>query len=247
MMNEPQQPTTLGASRKWFGCAKLSPVLLACALAAPTSAQEAPKLETPRDRVNYAIGVNMISNLRQQGIEVDLDLVIRGMQDAHAGGTLLLSDEEVRIAIQKYQNEVRKSRSQSIARLATENKREGEAFQAANKSVAGVVTLPSGLQYQVLKAGTGRKPVDKDTVEVRFTGTFVNGREFDATSRTGKPLVLKVGAAIPGWREALKLMPEGSTWKLVVPPRLAYGDRGKPGQVGPYATLVYELELVGIR
>ena len=222
-------------------------VLTLALLVGPALAQETPELKTQRDKIMYALGVNIASNLRQQGAEIDLDLVVRGMRDSLTGGRLLLSDEDVRIAIQKYQIDLRQKQAQILAKAATENKREGEAFLAANKSAEGVVTLPSGLQYKVLKAGSGRKPADADTVEVNFRASFVNGAEFDGTHLTGRPSSFAVGGAIPGWKEALKLMPVGSTWMLFVPAPLAYGDRGKAGSIGPNATLVYELELLAIK
>ena len=222
-------------------------VLVLALLAGPASAQQSPELKTQRDKVMYAIGVNVASNLRQQGLEIDLDLVLRGMQDSFAGGQLLLSDEEIRIAIRNYQIELRQKQGQVLAKAASENKKAGEAFLAANKSAEGVIVLPSGLQYKVLKAGTGTRPADTDTVTVNFRGTFINGAEFDGTQRTGKPASFTVGGAIPGWKEALKLMPVGSKWVLFVPAPLAYGERGKAGSVGPNAALVYEIELLAIK
>jgi UDP-GlcNAc:undecaprenyl-phosphate/decaprenyl-phosphate GlcNAc-1-phosphate transferase len=222
-------------------------VLALALLVGPAYAQQTPEFKTQKDKIMYSLGVNFVSNLRQQGMEIDLDLVTRGMRDAFAGGQLLLSDEDIRIAIQKYQIELRQKQGQILAKTAAENKRAGEAFLAANKSAEGVVVLPSGLQYKVLKAGSGKKPTDADTVAVEFRGTFVNGAEFDGSHRTGKPASLTVGAAIPGWKEALKLMPVGSTWVLYVPAPLAYGERGKAGSVGPNAALVYELELLAIK
>lgn len=211
------------------------------------SAQEPPSLQTPRDKVNYSLGVNIVSNLRQQGVEIDLDLVTRGMKDALTGAKLLLSDEEIRIAIQRYQTELRQNRSQAAARASVDNRKEGEEFLARNKGAEGVVTLPSGLQYKVLVAGDGPTPTDESTVEVTYRGMLVDGTEFESFFGTGKTATMKVSAAIPGWREALKLMPTGSKWQLFVPSALAYGDRGKPGVVGPHAALIFELELHAIK
>ena len=216
-------------------------------LAGQLFAEEAPLLKTPKDKANYAIGVNMIGNIKQQGVEIDLDLVIKGMKDAQSGGKLLLTDEEIRTGIDQYQTSVRQKHSQMKAKAAEENKKAGEAFLAENMKKEGVVTLPSGLQYKILKAGDGKKPTDADTVECNYRGTLVNGTEFDSSKRSGKPATFKVGGVIPGWTEALKLMPVGSKWQLFVPSQLAYGERGKGGQIGPNATLIFEVELLAIK
>jgi FKBP-type peptidyl-prolyl cis-trans isomerase FklB len=229
------------SSVKWFAV-----VLGAILLAATVYAAEQPELKTDKDKVNYAIGVNIIGNLKLQGVEIDLDLVMKGMKDANSGGKLLLSDEEIRNGIDKYQTAVRQKRTQMTARTAEDNKKEGEAFLAENKKKEGVVTLPSGLQYKVLKAGDGKKPTAADTVECNYRGTFVNGTEFDSSYRAGKPAAFKVTGVIPGWTEALKLMPVGSKWQLFVPYQLAYGEKGS-GRIGPNATLIFEVELVAIK
>jgi FKBP-type peptidyl-prolyl cis-trans isomerase FklB len=221
-------------------------VLCAVLLSTAAYAAEQPELKTDKDRVNYSIGVNIIGNFKLQGIEIDLDLVMKGMQDAHSGGKLLLSDEDIRIGIEKYQVAVKQKRSKMTAKAAEDNKNEGEAFLAENKKKEGVVTLPSGLQYKILKAGDGKKPTDADTVECIYRGVFINGTEFDSSHRTGKPATFKVTGVIPGWTEALKLMPVGSKWLLYVPSRLAYGERGS-GRIGPNATLMFEVELLAIK
>jgi FKBP-type peptidyl-prolyl cis-trans isomerase FklB len=171
---------------------------------------------------------------------------MKGMQDAHSGGKLLLSDEDIRIGIEKYQVAVKQKRSKMMIKAAEDNRKEGEAYLAENKKKDGVVTLPSGLQYKILKAGDGKKPTDADTVECNYRGTFINGTEFDSSSRTGKPATFKVTGVIPGWTEALKLMPVGSKWQLFVPYQLAYGSRGS-GRIGPNATLIFEVELLAIK
>jgi FKBP-type peptidyl-prolyl cis-trans isomerase len=213
----------------------------------PDKTDVQPVLNTQKDKINYAIGVSLLSNFKKQGIDIDLDLVIRGMKDAFSGDKLLMTDEELRQTMMIYQAQVRQIQGKARAELAETNKKEGEAFLEENKKQEGVVTLPSGLQYKIIKAGDGRTPTDTDTVECRYRGTVINGTEFDSSYRTGRPSTFKVNGVIPGWTEALKLMPVGSTWKLFIPPQLAYGERGAGGPIGPNATLIFEVELLAIK
>jgi FKBP-type peptidyl-prolyl cis-trans isomerase FklB len=216
-------------------------------LAVQAVADDVTVLKTDKEKTNYAIGANIIGSIKQQGVEIDLDLVIKGMRDAYSGGKLLLSEEEIRTGIDKYQIAVKQKRSLMLAKASEENKKAGETFLAENRKKEGVVTLPSGLQYKILKSGSGKKPSDTDTVECNYRGTLINGAEFDSSQRTGKPAAFKVSGVIAGWREALKLMPVGSIWQLVVPSSLAYGERGAGGMIGPNATLIFEVELVAIK
>lgn len=226
---------------------KWMPALGVLLLTAQAFAEETTVLKTERDKVNYAIGVNMIGNFKQQGIEIDLDLVVKGMKDALAGGKFLLPDEELRKAIDQYLIAARQKRSLTMAKAAEENRKEGEAFLAENKMKEGVVTLPSGLQYKILKSGDGKRPTAADTVELYYRGAFINGIEFDNTYRTRKPATFKVsGGVIPGLSEALKLMPVGSKWQLFIPAQLAYGEQGT-GRIGPNAALIYEVELLAVK
>lgn len=206
-----------------------------------------PNLESAVNRTSYAIGVDMARNFKKQGIEIDPELILRGMKDG-AAGTVQISDKDIRRAMNAFQGEVRQKMAQN-RRLATEdNKTRGSEFLEANKSKPGVVALTSGLQYKVIKAGApeGRKPLDSDMVECNYRGVTLGGTEFDATE-AGKPATLKISALIAGWREALKLMPVGSKWQIVVPPQLAYGDRGAGSDIGPNETLIFEVELVAIK
>jgi len=214
--------------------------------AAPDEPDEAPLLKTQRDRVNYAIGVQLIGNFKRQGADIDLDLVIKGMQDACSGKGLLMSDPEVRRALVIYQDEVRRSRAKIRAISLEESRKKGEAFLAENRKIQGVIALPSGLQYRIIRSGEGRTPTDTDTVECDYRGTLIDGREFENSYRRGGPRTFKVEAVIPGWREALKRMPVGSKWQLFVPPQLAYGEKGT-GSIQPGETLIFEIELLGIK
>lgn len=209
--------------------------------------KEAEDLATQRDKVNYAIGVNLIGNFKQQGIEIDLDTVMQGMKDAVAGGKLLLSEDELRTAITQYQTSIRQKRTPIASKSAPDNKVEGETFLAENKKREGVVTMESGLQYKVIKAGDGKKPTLDDTVVCQYRGLFVNGNEFDSSYHNQKPVTFKVAEMIPGWRQALPLMPVGSKWQFFVPAQLAYGEHGKGGSIGPNTALIFEVELLAIK
>ncbi len=214
--------------------------------ATPDKTDETSLLKTQKDQVNYAIGVYLIGNLKRQGVDIDLNLVIKGMQDAFSDGKLLMPDAELRKALTIYQAEVRRMQTKIRTLTAEENRKEGEGFLEENRKKEGVITLPSGLQYRIIKTGEGKKPTDTDSVECHYRGTLINGNEFDSSYRRGRPATLKVKSVIPGWAEAFKLMPVGSKWQIFVPARLAYGERGAGGSIGPNATLIFEIELLAM-
>jgi FKBP-type peptidyl-prolyl cis-trans isomerase FklB len=204
-----------------------------------------PELPTPKDKFSYALGMNIGTNLRRQDVPVDPDVLMRGLKDSLSGGQTLLTDDEARAAIMEVQNQIRKQQQEKMAAEGETNKKAGEAFLAANKSKDGVVTLPDGLQYKILTAGTGPKPAATDSVTVNYRGTLVNGTEFDSSYKRGQPATFPVNGVIKGWTEALQLMPVGSKWQLFIPSDLAYGDRA-PGDIGPNSTLIFEVELLKI-
>jgi FKBP-type peptidyl-prolyl cis-trans isomerase FklB len=228
-------------TRKWQWLAFLGVVLLSA-----QCAQEPTDLKTEQDKVNYGIGVSVARNFKQQGMEVDINLVVKGMKDELTGKKVLLSDDELRKTMTAYQQEIRRKQIQERKVAALDKKKEGDAFLEENKKKEGVVILPSGLQYKILKAGEGKKPAADDTVEVSYKGTLINGKVFDS-SQPGTPLALKVKQVIPGWQEALQLMPVGSKWQLFIPPELAYGQQGAGAEIGPNATLIFEVELLAIK
>jgi FKBP-type peptidyl-prolyl cis-trans isomerase len=205
---------------------------------AGTTAAAPLTLKTKREKESYAMGMNLGMGLHKQGMTLDPALVARGMKDAMTGGKTLLTETEGRAAMQQLQDDVNE-------KMAGANHKEGETFLAANKSKEGVVTLPSGLQYKILKAGTGPKPTASDTVTCNYRGTLVNGTEFDSSYKRGQPVSFPVSGVIKGWTEALQLMPVGSKWQLFIPSDLAYGDAGRPG-IAPGETLVFEVELLSI-
>jgi len=204
-------------------------------------------LVTQKDKDSYALGMKIAADLKAQGVDVNPALVARGIKDSLGGAKPLLTDDEAKAALTELSGEVRKKQDAARQQLGEANMKEGTEFLAANKTKEGVVTLPSGLQYKILTAGTGAKPTVNDTVVCQYRGTLINGAEFDSSYKRGQPATFPVNRVIKGWTEALQLMPVGSKWQLFIPPDLAYGDRGAGGSIGPNATLVFEVELVSIQ
>jgi len=217
---------------------------------AAKSAAVAP-LATRKEKFSYALGMDIgkqvAGNLKKQSMEVDWNLVSQGLKDATSGGKTRLTEDEAKAVLNEVQNEVHKEQQEKAQKAAATNKTEGEAFLAANKAKEGVVTLPSGLQYKVLTAGTGPKPTAGDQVVCNYRGTLINGTEFDSSYKRGQPATFGVGQVIKGWTEALQLMPVGSKWQLFIPSSLAYGERGAGAEIGPNATLIFEVELLSIK
>ena len=214
---------------------------------ADASAQPASPFKTPEEKSSYAIGVDMARNLKRQGMEVELDFVIRGLQDGLSGEKLLLSEKDYRQVLIGVQTVARRKQAQYRGHTVAEiNLKRGEFFLDENKAKSGVTALPSGLQYQVIKAGAGPKPTDADTVECYYRGTLLDGSEFICTN-PGQPATVKVKEAnCLGWKEALQLMPVGSKWRCFLPSKLAYGARGVGRDIGPSETIILDLELVAI-
>jgi len=204
-------------------------------------------LKTQKDKLSYALGMNLGTNLHKQTVEVDPTIVLRGLKDALAAGKTLLTEDEARVALTQLQTEVRNKQQEKMKVAGELNKKESAEFLTANKAKDGVVTLPSGLQYRVLTAGTGPKPTATDTVVCNYRGTLISGAEFDSSYKRGQPASFPVNGVIKGWTEALQLMPVGSKWQLFVPSELGYGDRGAGADIGPGATLIFEVELLSIQ
>jgi FKBP-type peptidyl-prolyl cis-trans isomerase len=211
------------------------------------SAQDQPVLKTQKDKLSYAIGLEMGKGVKDEGLDVDPTVLAQGIKDAILGGKPLLSDEEFRTIIADVQEEMKQKQMQAMEEAAAENKKEGEAFLASNTKKDGVVTLPSGLQYKILTVGQGKKPAETDTVLCNYKGTFLDGTEFDSSTQAGKPVPFELKGIIPGFKEALLLMPVGSKWQIFVPSNLAYGERGAGNVIGPNSTLIFEIELVSIQ
>ena len=207
----------------------------------------APALTTQKDKVSYSIGADIGRKLKADQLDVDPAIVVRGLHDGFNGTKLALTDEQIRATFMQLQAEMQAKQMEAAKAAGEKNKKDGEAFLAANKSRDGVVTLPSGLQYKVLKAGDGPKPAASDTVICNYRGTLVDGKEFDSSYKRGEPATFPVSGVIKGWTEALQLMPVGSKWQLVIPPDLAYGQQGAGRDIGPDSTLVFEVELISIQ
>jgi len=209
-------------------------------------AEEKMVLKDQKDKVSYSMGINIGNNLERQSIDVNPDALMQGIKDALSGGKTLMTEQEVNETMMNFQKEMAAKRVERLKELGEKNKKEGEAFLSENKKKEGVTTLPSGLQYKVIKEGTGNTPKLTDTVTVNYRGTLIDGSEFDSSYRRGKPATFPVKGVIAGWTETLQLMKVGSKWQLFIPPHLAYGERGAGRLIGPNATLIFDVELLSI-
>ena len=212
---------------------------------APAGTPERVKPVYLQDRVSYAFGVNLVGVARQNDIWLNEDFFIAGVQDALYGRETLLTPEEMQAAIQQH-GEYHAKKQEERDALAEANRKAGEEFLTKNKERDGVIALPSGLQYEILTKGSGEVPKGTDSVRVQYRGSFIDGTAFDSTYEREKPAVLPVERMLPGWNEAIQMMPVGSRWKLYIPGNLAYGPTGKGGIIGPDSTVIFEIELLGI-
>jgi FKBP-type peptidyl-prolyl cis-trans isomerase FklB len=207
-------------------------------------------LKTDKDKESYAIGMNVGknvgNNIHRDGVDVDINILLRGMKDALSDGKTAMTDDEAKTAITNLQTRVHKEQAEKAQLAGEANKKAGDAFLAENKTKEGVVTLPSGLQYKILTQGTGPTPKATDTVVCNYKGTLLDNTEFDSSYSRKQPLTIPVGGVIKGWTEALQLMPVGSKWQLFIPSDLAYGPSAKP-PIGANSTLIFEVELLSIQ
>ncbi|HEY6953434.1 MAG TPA: FKBP-type peptidyl-prolyl cis-trans isomerase [Bacteroidota bacterium] len=239
-------------SSYYHGRSGVMRVLVVAALAFVTivsgsEAQKKTAIKTEKQKVSYGIGLTFAKNMKQQSLEIDQDALIRGLKDGLSGAKPAMTEKEVADCMTAFQKDMVKKRSEKAAALAEKNKKEGEAFLAANKSKEGVITTASGLQYKILKEGTGPKPTPKDTVRCNYSAKLLDGKEVDSSYKRGEPAEFVISQVIPGWTEALQLMPVGSKWELYVPSNLAYAERGAGQDIGPNATMIFEVELLGIK
>lgn len=212
-------------------------------LSAPLLAQDKSALKDQKDKISYSIGLDIGSTIKKQKIEINPDALTAGLKDAIAGSKPLLSDDQVKETMTAFQKEMMDKQATSGKEAAAA----GEKFLAENKGKEGVKATASGLQYKVLKEGTGAMPKETDTVVTNYRGTLIDGTEFDSSYKRGEPATFPVNRVIKGWTEALQMMKSGSKYQLFIPASLAYGERGSGQDIGPGQTLIFEVELLGIK
>jgi FKBP-type peptidyl-prolyl cis-trans isomerase FklB len=205
----------------------------------------APK--TKKEKVSYGIGVNIGKNMKMQGLDIDQGYLTQGIKDGLNNSKTAMSDKDMDETMKSFQQEMSTKMQAKQKIEGDKNKKEGEAFLEANKKKDGVITLPSGLQYKILKEGSGVKPTATQTVKCNYRGTLIDGKEFDSSYKRGEPTEFPVGQVIKGWTEALQLMPVGSKWQLFIPSNLAYGENGGGSMIGPNAVLIFDIELISIK
>ncbi len=208
-------------------------------------AAEEMELKTQKDKVSYAIGMDIGNSLKKNSLDVDPDVLLKGMRASFAGEKTLMTEQEAHDTLMAYQKEIQAKQLEKMKAEGEKNKKAGDAFLAANKKKKGVKTLPSGLQYTVISKGTGTTPNETDTVTVHYRGTLIDGTEFDSSLKRSEPATFPVKGVIKGWTEALLLMKEGAKWQLVIPANLAYGETGRPG-IPPSSVLIFEVELIKV-
>lgn len=218
-------------------------VILSAGAATPLLADGTNILSTDKDRASYAIGMMLGHNWQQQGLDVDYDLVLRGVKDITSGQPTLMTQPEMTATLEKFKQELAVKQQKMHEELVAKNRAAGAEFLATNKNNPGVITLPDGLQYEVITNGTGPVPSPSDIVTVNYRGMLIDGTEFDSSYKRGQPAEFPVGGVIHGWTEALEKMNVGSKWKLFIPSELAYGERGNRG-IPPDSVLIFEVELL---
>ena len=209
-------------------------------------AGEQVELKTENDKINYSVGYRIGGNFEQQEVEMEPDMLLQGAEDATSDGKPLMTEQEMNTVLTSLANRVKAAQMEQMKKQGAENLNTGEAFLAENSGKEGVTTLPSGLQYKVITAGTGKSPQKSDKVTVNYRGTLIDGTEFDSSYSRNKPATFGVGQVIPGWTEALQLMKEGDKWELVIPSKLAYGERRASAKIPPNSTLIFEVELISV-
>jgi FKBP-type peptidyl-prolyl cis-trans isomerase FklB len=222
-------------------------VLLVCAGTAFAQKKTAPK--TKKEKTGYTVGVSMGRNINStvHELEIDKEFLLQGIRDGLMNSQTSITEKEMEEILADLEKDINAKATEKQKALAEKNKKEGKDFLEENKKKEGVVTLPSGLQYKILKEGNGPKPTADQTVECHYTGTLIDGTEFDSSVKRGVPLEIKVNQVIKGWTEALQLMPVGSKWQLFIPSELGYGERGGGQVIGPNAALIFEVELLSIK
>jgi FKBP-type peptidyl-prolyl cis-trans isomerase FklB len=220
----------------------------ACQKASGTAAKVLKKedLDSQKKKVSYAIGLDIGQNFKARAIDVDMDILIQGLRDAQGTGKPMLTSEEIQKVMTQFQQDMMKVEQEKRMAQGQGNKAQEEAFLKENAQKPGIKVTASGLQYKVLRAGSGPMPKESDTVKVHYRGTLLNGSEFDSSYKHNEPAVFPLKGVIKGWTEALQLMKVGSKWQIFLPSSLAYGEQGAGQVIGPNATLIFEVELLAI-
>jgi FKBP-type peptidyl-prolyl cis-trans isomerase FklB len=219
---------------------------LAAIVAMPVVAEELKTLQTDEQKVGYSFGMMLGKRMVSDTPELDINAFVQGIKDGFSGQSPLLTEAQINEVIQDFQVKQREVQMAKFEQIAEDNKVQGSAFLAENKGKDGVKTTASGLQYRIIKAGTGVKPSASDTVKVHYEGSLINGTVFDSSIKRGEPVSFPVGGVIKGWTEALQIMPEGSKWQLFIPSDLAYGPGGNRN-IGPNEVLLFDVELLEVQ
>jgi FKBP-type peptidyl-prolyl cis-trans isomerase FklB len=222
-------------------------LLMAVLLAGTAFAQDTSDFKNQKEKLSYALGMDLGNQFKRQSVEIDPDFLAKGLKDFLSGNKLLLTEQQVGAAIAEWQKDMQQKQQAQMAAAGEKNKAAAQEFLAKNKTAEGVVSLPSGLQYKIITNGAGQKPTLEDTVVCNYRGTLLDGTEFDSSYKRKEPVSFPVKGVIPGWTEALQLMPIGSKWMLYLPSNLAYGEQGAGNVIGPNALLIFEVELLSIK
>jgi FKBP-type peptidyl-prolyl cis-trans isomerase FklB len=216
-------------------------------------APEQPSTMTDKEKLSYTIGTmagkSYLSYKKELDLDLDLEAVVKGLKDSYTGAKLQLSEEELNTVMTSWQKDMQQKQEEKLKIMSDKNKKDGDAYLQANKVKEGVLVIPNsgGVQYKILKAGDGPKPAETDSVEVNYKGTLINGKEFDSTYTRKQTATIPLNKIIPGWKMALLNMPVGSKWEVVIPSDQAYGVRGRSPAIEPNSTLIFEIELLGIK
>lgn len=221
--------------------------IAALSIASSALAQDKTQLKDDRDKVSYSIGLDIGNTFKKQNMDINADALLSGLKDGVGGAKPKMTEEEIKTTMATFQKSMMEKQSAIAKEAGAKNAAAGEKFLAENKGKEGVKTTASGLQYKVVKEGDGPTPKETDTVETHYRGTLLDGTEFDSSYSRNAPATFPVNRVIKGWTEALQMMKVGSKYQLFIPPDLAYGERGAGQEIGPSSTLIFEVELLGIK
>lgn len=216
-------------------------------LAAPAFAQQNAPLKDDKEKVSYSIGLDIGSTFKKQYMDIDTDVLMRGLKDGLSGAKPAMTEEEIKATMTAYSKNMMEKTAQRNKEAAGANLEKGQKFLDENKTKEGVKTTASGLQYKVLKEGSGTSPKETDTVVTNYRGTTIDGKEFDSSYKRNEPATFPVNRVIKGWTEALQMMKPGAKYQLFIPPNLAYGERGAGQDIGPNETLLFDVELLEVK